>query len=64
MCRQLCVYYKTPPTPTKKKYSLGHKRCSTCEVWMDIDDIRCPCCHSQLRTKTKSGKKILMFRYV
>jgi len=63
MCKEICLFFKAPITPTKDKYHLGQKRCSICEIWMIIDGIRCPCCNNLLRTRTKTGKKIPMIRF-
>tara|TARA_R110002020_G_scaffold113233_3_gene260192 strand:- start:3094 stop:3297 length:204 start_codon:yes stop_codon:yes gene_type:complete len=40
----------------EKKYDAGLKRCTICEQWFELDDNRCPCCHSLLRTKSQNKK--------
>jgi len=38
------------------KYSSGVKRCTECQVFMDVDSTRCPCCNTKLRTRSRNKK--------
>ena len=38
-------------------YKKGTKYCSHCAKKILIDDLRCPCCRSILRVRTRSWKK-------
>jgi len=39
-----------------KIYQNGVKFCKTCDVLMKIDGHRCPCCKSNVRSKSHSKK--------
>ena len=32
-------------------YSKGHKRCIECDIFLECDGMRCPCCDRILRIK-------------
>ncbi len=53
-CRGVCIDYKSPKTPNGQKYLLGHKRCSFCDLFMSVNEVRCPCCSTILRTKPRN----------
>ncbi|EGG42420.1 Hypothetical protein Nlim_0601 [Candidatus Nitrosarchaeum limnium SFB1] len=57
-CNGICVYHKTNKISTSKKYESGQKRCSLCSIFIETTNIRCPCCHSLLRRKSRSNKKL------
>lgn len=38
----------------KFKYQEGQKRCSFCGIFIDCEQVRCPCCHTILRTKARN----------
>lgn len=37
-------------------YRDGVKRCRLCEKYMKLDSIRCPCCNSQMKPKSRRYK--------
>jgi hypothetical protein len=37
----------------KDIYREGVKRCRLCEKYMRLDSIRCPCCSSMMKTKSR-----------
>lgn len=37
----------------KAIYREGVKRCRLCEKYMKLDSIRCPCCNSQMKAKSR-----------
>ena len=57
-CKGICLQHKVAKVPNSQKYQFGLKRCSWCEVWLDTESIRCPCCKMILRTKSRNKKKI------
>lgn len=62
-CREDCFRYKaTRPSSYSGHYESGHKRCSTCEIFIKWDGIHCPCCGIILRTRPKStsGRRQLL----
>ena len=52
-CNGTCIRYKVSSSGNKH-YELGHKRCSTCEIFIKWDGLHCPCCNAILRTRPKS----------
>lgn len=40
----------------KKIYQNGIKYCSICSIFMKIEQYRCPCCKSNLRSKSHVKK--------
>ena len=61
-CKGTCSRYKAEIHYGDRHYELGHKRCSTCEIFINWDGIHCPCCNFTLRTrpKGKSGRHQLL----
>jgi len=53
-CKGICVDYLCPKIPNGQKYLFGCKRCTYCELFMSINEIRCPCCSTVLRTKPRN----------
>ena len=51
VCKDQCKNYDTCK---KSSYSLGFKHCTTCEVYIKWEGIRCPCCCFKLRTKSRN----------
>ena len=58
LCKGLCLEFKQEKIPNAKKYQLGQKRCSWCEIWFETENIRCPCCKMILRTKSRNKRKM------
>ena len=57
-CKGVCKLSPSIKIPNSYNYQFGLKRCSWCEVWLDTESIRCPCCKMILRTKSRNKKKI------
>ena len=55
-CKGVCINYKHTSIHNGMKYSSGIKRCTECQIFMDIQEIRCPCCRTKLRTKARNKK--------
>ena len=59
-CKGKCSLYKAiRPMPISKgisRYAAGQKRCQVCEVWMEWDGIRCPCCRSLVSQRPRNSK--------
>jgi hypothetical protein len=43
-CKGICIDYKA-----SGRYVTGHKRCQTCDLFIEWDGVFCPCCGSRLR---------------
>ena len=57
-CKGICIQMRHSAVPNSKKYEIGLKRCSWCEVFLLTEEIRCPCCKMILRTKSRNKKKL------
>ena len=38
------------------RYENGQKRCQHCEIFIKWPGLRCPCCHTSLRTRPRPKK--------
>jgi len=65
VCRQICKRYKAKKQSQESYYELGHKRCSTCEIFISWDGTNCPCCGMGLRTKPRGtqGRHRMIIAY-
>ena len=53
-CKGLCEREECAAiTVGKDIYREGVKRCRLCDKYMRLDSIRCPCCNSQMKTKSR-----------
>ena len=53
-CRGTCIRYMARSNSGNTHYELGHKRCTTCDIFIKWDGIHCPCCNFALRTRPRS----------
>lgn len=63
-CKGICTRYKAqkPQAHVGGRYGLGQKRCQVCCLFIEWDDLWCPCCHYRLRVKPhnpKSKRRVL-----
>jgi transcription initiation factor TFIIIB Brf1 subunit/transcription initiation factor TFIIB len=56
-CKGICSRYEVSSINLKEsgRYEKGHKRCTSCYVFMDYEGTKCPCCGNKLRTKPKNS---------
>lgn len=54
-CNGICENLQTHSVTTSKKYQNGQKRCTLCDVFLETDSLRCPCCNILLRTRPRKG---------
>jgi hypothetical protein len=52
--RRICHHHKAQER-SGGKYANGQKRCQVCQIYMKCDGLRCPCCKSKLRTKSRNS---------
>ena len=53
-CKGICRKFRAKKeSPQSGRYDSGHKRCSTCEIFVKWDGNNCPCCNMLLRTKPR-----------
>lgn len=57
-CRGICSEYKAKYTPStgSGRYYNGQKRCQTCDIFIQVEGLRCPCCNQRLRMKPRNSK--------
>ena len=58
ICRGACSLYKPSFSVDKFRYLNGQKRCSKCEIFLNWNDLYCPCCRHKLRTRPKTLKAV------
>lgn len=56
-CKGICQMFRSSETSMKLKYQEGQKRCTFCGLFIKFGGIRCPCCHTKLRTKTRHKRQ-------
>jgi predicted amidophosphoribosyltransferase len=49
----ICKKYKGKKPFRQSHYEIGHKRCSTCDLFVKWNGNNCPCCGMQLRHKPR-----------
>jgi len=56
-CKGICKRFKAKkPSVDKSRYELGQKRCKNCDIFLNYNDVWCPCCGCKLRTNPRSTK--------
>lgn len=57
-CNRICSKYAVKKLPAKYGglYEAGHKRCSSCEIYLIWNKVHCPCCGCVLRSKPRNAK--------
>lgn len=62
-CKGICIQYKAAGSVDRFRYLNGQKRCNECEIFLDWDDLHCPCCRRRLRVKPRNLKAIARERW-
>lgn len=55
-CKGTCSRHQAIKPNGAGRYESGQKRCQECEIFINADGYRCPCCNSKLRTKPRNLK--------
>ncbi|HXG06696.1 MAG TPA: hypothetical protein VNI77_05140 [Nitrososphaera sp.] len=55
-CKGICIRHRAPKPTGAGRYSTGQKRCQICEIFINWNDLWCPCCGYRLRTKPRNLK--------
>jgi hypothetical protein len=50
-CKGICIRHKA-----SGRYATGHKRCQQCNLFINWDELWCPCCGYKLRTRPRHFK--------
>ncbi len=59
-----CSKYRVTVIVGKRIYQNGVKYCKLCDVYLEISGYRCPCCKSNVRTKSHSKQWRERFSHV
>jgi hypothetical protein len=51
-CNGICLRHRS-----SNNYSNGQKRCQICDLFIEWDGLRCPCCGYKLRTRPRNFSK-------
>ena len=55
-CKGICIRYKAVTSPKYGRYGKGKRRCTTCEIYIQWDEILCPCCKNRTRIRSRHSK--------
>jgi uncharacterized paraquat-inducible protein A len=56
-CHGVCDRYTVTIPKGESPYTNNRKYCSTCQHYMTLDSLRCPCCNVRVRTRTRKRVK-------
>lgn len=57
-CKGICESFKASSISYKFRYDQGQKRCTFCDIFIEFNGIRCPCCGCPLRIKARTRNSI------
>jgi len=61
VCKNICVDNNAKKQVGGMRYLAGQKRCGGCDVFLNWEGTRCPCCSTKLRAgPRRRGLKQLM----
>ncbi len=55
-CKGVCTRYKAKKPVGIGRYASGQQRCQECEIFVNWNGDRCPCCNTLLRGKPRALK--------
>jgi len=55
-CKGVCDRYKAKKPVGIGRYTSGQQRCQTCEIFLNFNGDRCPCCNTLLRGSPRQLK--------
>lgn len=50
----ICEKYRAKKPLVGSRYAIGQKMCIDCEIFINYDGIKCPCCNIRLRYRPRS----------
>lgn len=53
ICKGVCQKFVAKTISGRTRYESGQKRCSQCSVFMISQDVRCPCCQTKFRLRSR-----------
>jgi hypothetical protein len=65
-CKGICIRHKAskPSAAVLGRYTMGQKRCSTCDIFVKWEGVQCVCCGHMLRTRPHSSKYRMKLRKI
>jgi hypothetical protein len=64
-CKGICHKYKAiKPALPDTRYGIGQKWCNLCDVFINWDKNKCPCCGLMLRTRPRDTKSREQLRII
>ena len=58
ICKGYCKKFKGKSMMNGLRYENGQKRCTLCNMFLNVTGRKCPCCSTQLRTKPRTKKRL------
>jgi len=55
-CNGICQRFHAKKPTGIGRYTSGQKRCNECDIFINWDGQRCPCCNYKLRLKPRNRK--------
>jgi hypothetical protein len=55
-CRGICIRHKAQKPLCSGRYVIGQKRCQLCDIFIEWNNLWCPCCGYRLRTRPHNSK--------
>jgi len=57
LCKGICSHFKSRHMNGNSRYGNGQKRCTHCSIFIISQDLRCPCCQTKLRLRSRSNNQ-------
>lgn len=61
-CAGICDRYKAQRPLGGERYAAGQKRCSRCAIFVNWEGMRCPCCGTVLRGRSRNTQNRRQFQ--
>ncbi|MDH3488099.1 MAG: hypothetical protein OEL82_08655 [Nitrosopumilus sp.] len=55
-CKGICDDLEITTVSNSLRYQVGQKRCTMCSIFVETENLKCPCCGVRLRTKSRNRK--------
>ena len=55
-CKGICDRYKALKPSGTGRYTIGQKRCNSCNIFVEYDGVFCKCCGLKLRVTPRNKK--------
>ena len=55
VCKNICYRFRVTKDRRGSYYAQGFKRCQVCQIFIEWNGTKCPCCHINLRTRPRTS---------